>query len=251
MEPRTTASAWLSLACRSPSRPSTASRTRTLTSWVRVGSAVWFSNGRTATVLTDGGSPPPANPYRHPPRASRLRLARNPDLRRKVGRCGGEERKVEPGRDTRHDQARGERRAGGVEGGFRAPDHFPRAPHRRDEPAGATGGAHVLHRVGSARVLPARGGARGDAAQGDTVLRQAGDAEHRPHQRVVRHHLLDRIGWLGPERPVADDRGGACPGPEGSRHVEAHRVRRRDARTAPPAGTRLLIAKEPLEAVEA
>src|SRR2546426_5913897 len=61
--PRTTASALASPAGRSPRRPWNASRTASLTSLVSVGSGVWLSNGRIATVLMFG-RPPPAKPDR-------------------------------------------------------------------------------------------------------------------------------------------------------------------------------------------
>src|SRR3989442_5916584 len=60
--PRTIASAVASVATRNPSRPSSACRTASLTSWVSAGSGVSLSNGRIATVLTLG-SVPPAKPY--------------------------------------------------------------------------------------------------------------------------------------------------------------------------------------------
>src|SRR6266576_3540296 len=63
--PRTTASALLSPASRSPSRLWNASSTASFTSFVSAGSAVWLSKGRMATVLMLG-RPPPAKPYRHP-----------------------------------------------------------------------------------------------------------------------------------------------------------------------------------------
>src|SRR5437867_3604817 len=63
--PRTTASALLSPASRSPSRRWNASSTASFTSFVSAGSAVWLSKGSMATVLMFG-SPPPVKPYRHP-----------------------------------------------------------------------------------------------------------------------------------------------------------------------------------------
>src|SRR6185437_8692680 len=104
MVPRTSASAWLSEAGRRPKRLCSASRTLVATSWVSVGSAVWLSKGSSATVLMDGGSPPPAKPYRQPVRPAarrdnrRLRLAISPDLRRKVGPRGRKEGELELGR---------------------------------------------------------------------------------------------------------------------------------------------------------
>src|SRR2546430_1301002 len=67
--PRTTASALLSPASRSPSRLWNASSTASFTSFVSAGSAVWLSKGRIATVLMLG-RPPPAKPYRQPPSAT-------------------------------------------------------------------------------------------------------------------------------------------------------------------------------------
>src|SRR2546429_502061 len=63
--PRTTASALLSPASRSPSRLWNASSTASFTSFVGAGSGVWLSKGRMATVLMLG-RPPPAKPYRQP-----------------------------------------------------------------------------------------------------------------------------------------------------------------------------------------
>src|SRR5919109_4055715 len=125
MVPRTTASACRSLAWRRPSRPSTASRTAVLISWVSVGSGVWLSNGSTATVLMFGGRPPPAKPYRQPPSASTLRLARNPDVRRKVGLLRREEGEIEPSRDTWHREPGRNRSAGRVQGRLRASNDLP------------------------------------------------------------------------------------------------------------------------------
>src|SRR5213075_1945388 len=58
------ASALSSFAIRSPSRPSSARRTDSVTSCVSAGSGVSLSNGRMATDLTFG-SVPPWNPYGH------------------------------------------------------------------------------------------------------------------------------------------------------------------------------------------
>src|SRR6478672_12251704 len=130
MVPRTSASAWASEAERSPSRPCRASRTLLATSWVSVGSAVWLSKGSSATVLMDGGRPPPAKPYRQPARPAaikgsrRLRLAISPDFRRKVGPRGGEKGEVELGRHAGDHQPRAERRAGTIQHGLGAADHL-------------------------------------------------------------------------------------------------------------------------------
>src|SRR5215210_1405090 len=104
MVPRTMASAWFSLAWRRPKRDSTASRTAALISCVSVGSLVWLSNGSTATVLMEGGKPPPAKPYRQPVRMRELALARKPDVGRKRRPGAGEKGDVESRGDARHGQ---------------------------------------------------------------------------------------------------------------------------------------------------
>src|SRR5438128_9810276 len=63
--PRTTASALLSPASRSPSRLWNASSTASFTSFVSAGSGVWLSKGSMAAVLMLG-RPPPSKPYRQP-----------------------------------------------------------------------------------------------------------------------------------------------------------------------------------------
>src|SRR5262245_3890820 len=160
MVPRTSASAWLSDADRRPSRLWSASRTLVATSCVSVGSAVWLSKGSSATVLMDGGSPPPAKPYRQPLSAAgrrgsrRLRLAISPDLRRKVGPRRRKEGEVELGRHAGDHQPRGERCAGAVERRLRAAHHLAPVPHFGYQLPLLTGRAYVAHRVGGAGVLP-------------------------------------------------------------------------------------------------
>src|SRR5919109_4679682 len=149
MVPRTTASACRSLAWRRPSRPCTASRTAVLISWVSVGSGVWLSKGRTATVLMLGGRPPPAKPYRQPPRARALRLARNPDVRRKVGLLGREEGEIEPSRNTRHREPGRDRSTSRVQGRLRPAYDLAGPAHQRHHPCGAPRRPGVLDGVGT------------------------------------------------------------------------------------------------------
>src|SRR5262245_5216329 len=231
MVPRTSASAWLSDADRRPSRLWSASRTLVATSCVSVGSAVWLSKGSSATVLMDGGSPPPAKPYRQPLRAAvrkgsrRLRLAISPDLRRKVGPRGRKEGEIELGRHAGHYQPRGERGARAVERGLRPPDDLAAVPHLGHQLAPFAGGAHIAHRVGGTGILPGGDGALAHPAELLALGRLPGDAEHGPHERVVGNQLLDRVGRLGPERLLADHRGRRGAGAERARDIEPHGVR--------------------------
>src|SRR3954447_20787822 len=144
MLPLTTASALASADWRRPSRLSTASLTAREISWVSVGSGVWLSNGSTATVLMEGGSPPPVKPYRQPVSVRTLRLTRQPDIRRKGASLGREKREVELGRRTRHREPCLQGSSIGVELGFRSSDQLPILPHSGVEPHGVPDGTSVF-----------------------------------------------------------------------------------------------------------
>src|SRR5918993_2508665 len=79
--PRTIASARASGASRRPSRRPSADRSASRTSRCSSGDGVWLSKGRTATVFTCAGSPPPAKPYGKQPTSSTHNALMTPDRR--------------------------------------------------------------------------------------------------------------------------------------------------------------------------
>src|SRR2546422_9604965 len=127
--PRTTASALLSPASRSPSRLWNASSTASFTSFVSAGSAVWLSKGRMATVLMLG-SPPPAKPYRHP-LSARASVLTAPAPNRRIEhrrRVHHDHRKLKTSPLLREIHAGARRHPLGVEFGAAARQHLPLTP---------------------------------------------------------------------------------------------------------------------------
>src|ERR1043166_1647060 len=169
MVPLTTASAWSSPAGRRPSRSSTASRTARVTSWVRIGSAVRFSKGSTATVFTLEGKPPPVNPYfqRHPPEAA-LAISRSgtsPGVRRKgSGFHILIKGQVEPGCGMRHDQPGAHRETIGTEFRLDPAQPLSALAKIRDEPGYRPVFTDVLHSILAPRELPGSERAIGEMA---------------------------------------------------------------------------------------
>src|SRR3954470_3557593 len=216
MLPLTTASALASADWRRPSRLSTASLTAREISWVSVGSGVWLSNGSTATVLMEGGRPPPAKPYRQPVSVRMLRLTRQPDIRRKGGPFGREKGQVELGRRARHSEPCLQGSSAAVELGFRSPYQLALLPHSGDETHGVSDSARVLDRVGGSRVLPSRGRTLGQTPKPDSCIGHTSDSKHRPHEWIVGDHLGNGIRRLGPERTITNHYGGCGSAPEWS-----------------------------------
>ena len=68
-------------------------------------------------------------------------------------------------------------------------------------------GARVLDGVTGFHVSPCGDGAVGEPAEVGPGIRQPCHPEHSPHQVIIGHHLLDRVGRLGPQRLVPDHRG--------------------------------------------
>src|SRR2546422_9550491 len=153
--PRTTASALLSPARRSPRRRWNASSTASFTSFVSAGSAVWLSKGRMATVLMFG-RPPPANPYRQPLSATARALAapapnRRIEHRRRVHR---DHRKLKPSPLLRKIHAGARRHSQGVEFSATARQHFALSPPLRFQHARASARLAVVERVAVLREPP-------------------------------------------------------------------------------------------------
>src|SRR6266850_3365396 len=153
--PRTTASALLSPAMRSPSRRWNASSTASFTSFVNAGSAVWLSKGRMATVLMFG-RPPPAKPYRQPlsVRASALKA---PAPNRRIEHRGcvhRDHRKLKPGPLLRKIHAGARRHPLSVEFSAAARQHLALSPPLRLEHAHAAARLAVVERVTVLREPP-------------------------------------------------------------------------------------------------
>src|SRR5438876_4110398 len=146
--PRTTASALLSPASRSPSRRWNASSTASFTSFVSAGSAVWLSKGSTATVLMFG-SPPPVKPYRHPLSAMASALTA-PAPNRRIehrGRIDQDHRKLKTSPLLRKIHAGARRHPLRVEFGAAARQHLALSPPLRLEHARAAARLAVVERV--------------------------------------------------------------------------------------------------------
>src|SRR5437773_8571176 len=153
--PRTTASALLSPASRSPSRRWNASSTASFTSFVSAGSAVWLSKGSTATVLMFG-SPPPVKPYRHPLSAMASALPA-PAPNRRIehrGRIDQDHRKLKTSPLLRKIHAGARRHPLRVEFGAAARQHLALSPPLRLEHARAAARLAVVERVPVRREPP-------------------------------------------------------------------------------------------------
>src|SRR5882724_4857272 len=197
--PRTTASALLSPARRSPSRRWNASSTASFTSFVSAGSAVWLSKGRMATVLMFG-RPPPANPYRQPLRAT-ARALTAPAPNRRIehrGRIHRDHRKLKTSPLLRKIHAGARRHSLGVEFGAAARQHFALSPPLRLEHARAAARLAVVEGVtvlGEPPDADARIGASTTKHQG-VRRRWPHDTERRPqhpHRRDQRAEVVLRI----------------------------------------------------------
>src|SRR6266550_770766 len=157
MRPRTMASAFASVASRSPIRPSSASRTASVTSCVSAGSGVSLSNGRIATVLTLG-SVPPWKPYGHAlsDRLAAL-MATAPSVRRNdrrsIDHADGE---LKSGRTLRKVDARACRVLEGIEPGAALRQHLAApAPLRLQQGLAARAVRHhVIERIVALREAP-------------------------------------------------------------------------------------------------
>ena len=114
------------------------------------------------------------------------------------------------------------------------------------------GGPDVAHRVGRRRRTARRSPRPSlTPAQRVALGRQPRDAEHGPHERIVRHQLLHGVGRLGPERLVADHgRRRRAPEPNGPATSKRSESGGAIARAAPAAGARPLVLEQPLEPVK-
>src|SRR5690349_7674210 len=181
--PRTTASALLSPAMRSPRRRWNASSTASFTSLVSAGSAVWLSKGRMATVLMFG-RPPPANPYRQP-LSARANALTAPAPNRRIehrGRVHRDHRKLKPSPLPRKIHAGTRRQPLRVEFGAAARRHLALSPPLRFEHARAAAGLAVVERVTILHEAPdpnRRIGAVASEHQGGR-RRRPHDPERRP-----------------------------------------------------------------------
>src|SRR5207249_2903317 len=237
--PRTTASALLSPARRSPSRRWNASSTASFTSFVSAGSAVWLSKGRIATVLMLG-RPPPAKPYRQPPSATASALTA-PAPNRRIehrGRIDQDHRKLKPSPLLRKIHAGARRHPLSVEFRAAARQHFALSPPLRLEDPRAAARLPVVERVTVLREPPDQDARIRTPAAEDAGFRRGRphDPERRPqhpHRRDQRAEVLLRVG---PEGRIGDDGGRARAQSQRPDVIEAQRIRRCDARlpTAPP-----------------
>src|SRR5262245_23481711 len=158
MRPRTSASAVASGATRSPSRPSNACRTASLTSCVSAGSGVSFSKGSIATVLTLGRVPP-LKPYGQPASSSPVGLTTAAPLSRRNDRrsVDRDHRELKPGPSPRWKiDARACGPLPGVEGGTAPRDAVPSPPPLGFEPDDAPRavGRHIVERILCLRKPP-------------------------------------------------------------------------------------------------
>src|SRR2546429_7352150 len=211
--PRPGASALLPPASRSPSRLWNASSTASFTSFVNAGSGVWLSKGRIATVLMLG-RPPPAKPYRHPPRPTASALTA-PAPNRRIehrGRIDQDHRKLKTGSLLGKIHAGARRQPPGVEFGAAARQHIPLSPPLRLEHARAAARVAVVERVPVLHEPPdsdARIGASAAPKDRGVRRRRPHDPERRPqhpHRRDQRAEVLFRIR---PDRRIGHDGGGA------------------------------------------
>src|SRR5881397_4043553 len=245
--PRTTASALLSPASRSPSRRWNASSTASFTSFVSAGSAVWLSKGRMATVLMFG-SPPPAKPYRHP-LSARASVLTAPAPNRRIEhrrRVHHDHRKLKTSPLLREIHAGARRHPLGVEFGAAARQHLPLSPPLRLEDARAATRLPIIERVAVLREPPdadtrvrAPSSAPAPTAEDQGVRRgRPHDAERRPqhpHRRDQRAEILLRIR---PDRRIGDDGGRARTESQRPHVIEPQRIRRCDASAAWPESKR-------------
>src|SRR5947208_1600763 len=253
--PRTTASALLSPASRSPSRRWNASSTASFTSFVSAGSAVWLSKGSMATVLMFG-SPPPVKPYRHPLSAMASALPA-PAPNRRIehrGRIDQDHRKLKTSPLLRKIHAGACRHPLRVEFGAAARQHLALSPPLRLEHARAAARLAVVERVPvrceppdpDARIGPP--GPPSPTSENQGVRRgRPHDTDCRPqhpHRRDQRTEVLLRIR---PDRGIADDGRGARAESQRPHVVEPQRIRRRDARLTAPAPALLVVLILPPE----
>src|SRR5437667_1212535 len=270
--PRTTASALLSPASRSPSRLWNASSTASFTSFVSAGSGVWLSKGRMATVLMLG-RPPPAKPYRQPLSATasaltpfRLRVrAQYVTQARRVGTgltAPAPNRRIEHrGRiDRHHRKLKPCPLLGKIHAGTRRPplriefsaaarQHSALSPPLRLEHPRAAARVAVVERVPVLREPPDP-----DARIGPPVPKDHGaecgrphDPERRPqhpHRRDQRAEVLLRIR---PDRRIGHDRRRARAESQRPHVIEPQRIRRCDARLPAPAPAFLVVLILPPE----
>src|SRR5256886_4884805 len=247
--PRTTASALLSPAMRSPSRRWNASSTASFTSFVSAGSGVWVSKGRMATVLMLG-RPPPAKPYRQPLSATASALPA-PAPNRRIehrSRIDQDHRKLKPSPLLRKIHAGAGRHPLGVELGAAAGQHLALASPLCLEHAHAAARLAVVERVTVLREPPDAG------ARIDTTTKYHGvrrrrphDAERRPqhpHRRDQRAEVLLRVG---PDGRIGDDGGGTGPESQWPHVIEPQGIRRCDAPLPAPAPALLVVLILPPE----
>src|SRR6266576_6892425 len=248
--PRTTASALLSPASRSPSRLWNASSTASFTSFVSAGSAVWLSKGRMATVLMLG-RPPPAKPYRHPLSATASALTA-PAPNRRIehrGRIDRHHRKLKTGSLLGKIHAGARRPPLRIEFSAAARQHSALSPplrleHRRTAPRVA-----VVERVAVLDEPP-----DSDGRVAPPVPKHHGvgcgrphDPERRPqhpHRRDQRAEVLLRVR---PDRRIAHDGRRARAESQRPHVIEPQRIRRCDTRLPAPAPAFLVVLIRPPE----
>src|ERR1043166_6825355 len=252
MVPLTNASACPSPAGLSPSRFWTAVRTAWVTSWVRAGSGVRFSNGSTATVRTPGGRPPPLNLYMEPPSRIALALSRSrthPRIRTKRFRFRVlVKRQIEPGRGARSPQPRAQGKAVGAEAGLHPADALAGAAYLGDQPLHRAALPHVLHSISSGDELPSGDVRVRKGPHPAARLGRPRDPQHRPEERIVGDQLLDVLFGLGPDRRIPGDE---CRRPSAARRagdVEPDRVGPREPQPAASGGRTPLVLELPAKA---
>src|SRR2546430_10087575 len=247
--PRTTASALLSPASRSPSRRWNASSTASFTSFVSAGSAVWLSKGRMATVLMFG-SPPPVKPYRHPLSATASALTA-PAPNRRIqhrGRIDQDHRKLKTSPLFRKIHAGARRHPLSVEFGAAARQHLALSPPLRLEHTRAVERLAIVERVTVLCEPPDPDARIGAPTPEDQSVRgrRPHDTERRPqhpHGGDERPEVFLRVG---PDRRIGDDGGGTRAESQRPHVIEPQRIRRRNARlTAPPPALLVVLILPP------
>src|SRR6266576_2190148 len=206
--PRTTASALLSPASRSPSRLWNASSTASFTSFVSAGSAVWLSKGRMATVLMLG-RPPPAKPYRHPLSATASALTA-PAPNRRIehrGRIDRHHRKLKTGPLLGKIHAGARRPPLRIEFSAAARQHSALSPplrleHRRTAPRVA-----VVERVAVLHKPPDSDGRVAPPVPKDHGVGcgRPHDPERRPQHPHRRDQRAEVLLWVRPDRRIGHD----------------------------------------------
>src|SRR6266511_2724408 len=248
--PRTTASALLSPARRSPSRPWNASSTASFTSFVSAGSAVWLSKGRMSTVLMLGRSPP-AKPYRQPLSATASALTAPAPNRRieQRGRIDQDHRKLKPSPLLRKIHAGARRHPLGVEFGAAVRRHLALSPPLRLERVHAAARLTVVERVTVLREPPDP-----DARIGTPCAKYQGVRRGRPHdtERRPQHpHRRDQgaevLLRIRPDGRVGDDGGGARAESQRPHVIEPQRIGRCNTRLPAPAPALLVVLILPPE----